>query len=142
MRPSTFICICLFSLTILGCGGGDSSDVDRLDTAPVKGTLKLDGQPFGPATVELMGADTSAKTKIASGQADDSGSFTLGTYDKADGVVPGKYKVLVTVDITSDKKLPAYKEIIVTIDSAGNDALELNLESTKGIADPLLNPNL
>lgn len=142
MKSTAFICLCFFSLIALGCGGSDSSDVDKLDTVPVKGTLKLDGQPFGPATVELMGTDTSTKTKIASGQADDSGSFTLGTYDKADGVVPGKYKVLITVDITSDKKLPAYKEIIVTIDSAGNDALELNLESTKGLSDPLLNPNL
>ncbi len=140
MRLIMSICVCLFSLSTIGCGGG-SSDVDRLETVPVKGTLKLDGQPFGPATVELHGADPSAKTKIASGQADDTGSFVLGTYDKDDGVVPGKYKVLVTVDIASDKQLPAYKELVVTIDPDGNDALELNLESTKGVSDPLLNPN-
>lgn len=140
MRLTASICICLFSLVSLGCGGSDSPDPNRLETAPVKGVLKIDGQPFGPATVELRGADPSVKTRIASGQADKNGNFVLGTYGDDDGVVPGKYKVFVTVDITSEKPLPASEEHFVTIEAAGNEALEIDLKSTKGSSNPLLAP--
>jgi hypothetical protein len=64
---------------------------------PVKGVLKAGGQPVPDATVHLA-PDPAVNPKglDAYGQTDAQGKFTLRTPQQGDGVVAGKYKVLVT----------------------------------------------
>ncbi|TWT63686.1 hypothetical protein [Rubinisphaera italica] len=128
----------------VGCGGGSSFKGEKYPTAPVSGILKIDGKPFGPAVIEFVPVEKNDKLRIASGQVADDGSFKVGTYDKTDGVIPGSYKVEITVDITSSAKLPAVEEEKIKIEAAGNESLEINMTSSKGNApaDSLLSPDL
>ncbi len=81
----------LLGLLFLGGCGGDG----RPQIVQVTGSVKVDGQPIEGAMVSFVPITDSkdAYKRPSAGVTDASGSFTLGTYDKADGVPPGKYKV-------------------------------------------------
>ena len=93
MRSSRF----WFSLNALlltvgllsGCGDG------RPSLVPVSGKVTLNGAPVDGALVgfEPDGIDGYSRPSIAT--TDSSGNFVVGTYDKADGMPAGKYKVSV-----------------------------------------------
>lgn len=135
----------LFLMVICGLGCGDSGSGkflgEKQETVPVSGVVNVDGQPFANGILELM--PKSDNTRIASSPTDGSGRFKLGTYGKADGVIPGEYTVKLTVDMTSTTPAPTIEEHIVEIGSDGNNSLALELKSkTAGaaVSDPLLAP--
>jgi len=66
-----------------GCG--------QSETVPVTGTVLLNGQPATEAEVLF----TPSKGRMASGQTDAAGKFTLSTNKPGDGAVPGDHKVTV-----------------------------------------------
>ncbi len=71
----------------LGCRGA----ADRVATAPVHGTVTLDGKPlpYGQVVFQPLSG------RVAKGVIKD-GQFTLGTYEAADGAVLGRHRVSVT----------------------------------------------
>jgi hypothetical protein len=73
---------------VAGCGGKDRP-------VPVRGVVKLDGQPLPKATVQLIPA--TGQGPVASGLSDARGAFRLTTFKTDDGALPGDYKVIVTV---------------------------------------------
>lgn len=82
------------ALALFGCG---SDHV--LDTAPVTGTVKCQGQPVPPGTITFSPVGEDGKTvigKAASGQVAADGTFTLTTYESGDGAVIGKHIVSYT----------------------------------------------
>jgi hypothetical protein len=88
--------ILLLAACLTGCAGADAGPA----TAPVKGTVTLDGQPVANATVAFTPADstTAAPAQAAS---DDAGNFEVtsmfeqGKVTKP-GMLPGSYKISVT----------------------------------------------
>jgi hypothetical protein len=78
---------------ICGCGGGD--DVPRVATQPTKGTLTLNGQPYGPASVQLIPAVLTEETRTVTGTVDAGGNITFTSYEVGDGAPAGSYKVIV-----------------------------------------------
>lgn len=89
MTPATYG---LFLAFAVGCGR------PAYETAPVAGTVTLDGQPF--PGVKLMFAPVAKSTNGKAGspgfgvvQAD--GSYTLGTYERGDGAVVGDHWITV-----------------------------------------------
>jgi hypothetical protein len=74
---------------LAGCGDG------RPSLVPVSGTVMLNGAPIEGALVgfEPDGIDGYSRPSIAT--TDSAGKFVVGTYDKADGMPKGKYKVTV-----------------------------------------------
>lgn len=74
---------------LAGCGDG------RPSLVPVSGTVMLNGAPIEGALVgfEPDGIDGYSRPSIAT--TDSAGKFVVGTYDKADGMPEGKYKVTV-----------------------------------------------
>jgi hypothetical protein len=72
-----------------GCGDG------RPSLVPVSGKVTLNGAPVDGALIgfEPEGIDGFNRPSIAT--TDSSGNFVVGTYDKADGMPTGKYKVSV-----------------------------------------------
>ena len=75
------------SLTVMGCGG------DGLPKrVPVSGTVTHQGKPVIGATVSFHGQGA---PRVASGVTDDSGKFTLTTYNPNDGAIPGSHTVTV-----------------------------------------------
>ena len=72
-------------LFVTGCGSSDSF--------PVEGTVKLDGKPLAGVTVQFIAQDPGGRD--ANGTADAEGVFRLSTTRPGDGVLPGKYKVVI-----------------------------------------------
>jgi hypothetical protein len=70
-----------------GCGGGKPGPV------PVKGVLKVDGQPVAGAVVVFQPRDPGGKE--AYGTTDASGAFKMTTDSPGDGALPGQYKVVI-----------------------------------------------
>jgi hypothetical protein len=71
---------------LAGCGGAS----DHLPREPISGTVTFDGRPLKSGSIQLTPVQT--KEGIASG-----GMVTDGRFDvaRADGPVPGQYKVMI-----------------------------------------------
>jgi hypothetical protein len=80
-------------ILLIGCGDG------RLPRSPVGGSVKVDGKPAGGAIVVLhpvAGSVAPEAEKIRpTGTCDRNGRFVLGTWELADGVPAGRWKVTV-----------------------------------------------
>ncbi|WP_437193613.1 carboxypeptidase-like regulatory domain-containing protein [Planctomicrobium sp. SH527] len=92
-----------------GCGGesGDQWSQNRPKTSPASGVVTYKGQPVDGANVNF--APPSGDGTGASAMTDAEGKFKLGTFDQADGAVPGAYKVIITkkkVETTPNPKDP------------------------------------
>lgn len=75
---------------LAGCGEGSNNP----KTAKVTGKVTLDGQPLEGAIV--MFAPEGGAGNAASGTTDASGTYSLTTFVRDDGAVPGSYQVSVT----------------------------------------------
>jgi hypothetical protein len=76
-------------LLLAGCGDGRPSLVQ------VSGVVKVDGNPVEGAIVSFVpiSEGKGGYKRPSDGVTDASGKFTIGTYDKTDGIPTGKYKV-------------------------------------------------
>jgi hypothetical protein len=74
-------------LLLAGCGGRDR-------TYHIEGVVLFDGQPLSGATVVFISEEEGAHP--ASGMTDAEGNFLLTTYKESDGVLAGRYRVLIT----------------------------------------------
>jgi hypothetical protein len=94
MRQLSFCVITGSALLLVasGCGG--------VRHTPVSGVVTMDQEAYGNVVVSFVPAD-GANDVGASGKADDSGKFQMGTESTGNGVKPGKYKV--TVQAGPDK---------------------------------------
>ncbi|MBL6706251.1 MAG: carboxypeptidase regulatory-like domain-containing protein [Planctomycetaceae bacterium] len=79
---------------LAGCGGGGGG-ADRPDRTPVTGTVTFAGAPVSDAIVVFSPA-VEGEGRGSTGITDSNGNFVMGTFEKADGVVPGDYIVLVS----------------------------------------------
>ncbi len=74
-------------LATVGCGSS------RPSTYQVTGTVTYEGDPVEGATVSF--ASTDPETRGAMGVTDSQGQYELTTFEKADGALPGEFKVRV-----------------------------------------------
>lgn len=70
-----------------GCGGGSAG------TAGVSGHVTYKGKAVPKAHVSFTPAE--GVTRAAEGLTDDSGYYTLTTFTKGDGALPGKYRIMI-----------------------------------------------
>ena len=70
----------------IGCSSGH-----ELETAPVRGTVTLDGSPVSAGGVRLV----PEQGRGATGTLAADGTFVLGTYGQSDGAIVGKHKAAV-----------------------------------------------
>ena len=90
-----YLILCSACFCIWGCG---EEEPVREKTVPVSGTVKYKGNPVAGADVTLVPETPlgqAATKKGAFARTDESGAFTLMTFQAGDGAVPGKYKVTV-----------------------------------------------
>lgn len=73
---------------MLGCGNGD-----RNETAPVRGSVTLDGQRYTQGGSVLFEPTTAGK--MATGKIQTDGTYELSTYTPGDGAPIGGHKVAV-----------------------------------------------
>jgi len=70
-----------------GCGGSKPA------TAPVSGTVLLDGKPVADAAVLFEPAEGGVPAR---GSTDSTGQFSLSTFTRGDGAVPGRHRVAIS----------------------------------------------
>ena len=80
--------LAVLAIAVLAVGCRDS---DQLATAPVHGTVTLDGDPLKMGVVIF--APTNGRPAKAKIQAD--GTYKLGTYDDEDGAILGEHRVAI-----------------------------------------------
>jgi hypothetical protein len=96
MRRLRYLTAAVAILGFLGCGG------DGLRRVPVQGKVTAKGVPVGHATVSFVPVEET-KGEGGIGTADADGNFTLTGSRRGDsGVVPGKYRVVVSRFIERD----------------------------------------
>ena len=83
-------------LALAGCGG------DRLKTAVVRGTVTYNGRPVPHGTISFIPASGPSAT----GELQPDGSYTLTTYRKGDGAVPGRHTVVIVAMQDMSDRLP------------------------------------
>jgi hypothetical protein len=78
-------------VAITGCGDG------KIARYPVKGSVKVDGQPAEGAIVIFCPVDAGPEWKDLrpSGKTDAAGEFQLLTFESNDGAPAGQYKVII-----------------------------------------------
>lgn len=94
----------LGTLTLVGCGG--------VRLAPVDGKVLFDGQPVTAASIYFMPDTTrspDAKMAVAVLQLD--GSFVMLTHPDGRGVIPGWYRVILSLGRRPEKELDKYRTV-------------------------------
>jgi hypothetical protein len=88
MKSCAAIIVALLILSMAGCGG----------PSPVSagGTIAYQEKPVANANVQFVPTGQGQERKIATGETDAEGKFTVGTVKPSDGAVPGDYTVTVT----------------------------------------------
>jgi hypothetical protein len=86
-RPTITRLAAMASLALLA-GCGRSTD---LETAPVRGMVTLDGEPYSRGGTVLF--QPKGAGKMATGSIQGDGTYELTTYTSRDGAVVGKHKV-------------------------------------------------
>jgi hypothetical protein len=89
-RLTAVVALCLWSL---GCGGA----AGRPPLARVSGTVTHNGKPVTSGSVVFtpVSDSQSSAARIATGQIESDGSYTLTTFDTGDGAVLGQHIVTV-----------------------------------------------
>lgn len=85
---AALLCLSLLGLAV-GCGGPKG---DTPPTAPVSGTVTYKGEPVEEGTVVFH---PEGGERPAFGDLGPGGQFTLTTFEKGDGAVIGKHKVVI-----------------------------------------------
>ena len=103
-----------------------------LETAPVRGVVKLDGQPLDAGMVFFR----PERGRMAVGKIQQDGSYVLSTYEKNgdDGAIVGRHKASVIPPLaegTLDVAPAMTRPIPEKYQSAGTSQLEFNVEPGK-----------
>jgi hypothetical protein len=132
-RRTLWILALLALFPLAGCGD------DGVPTKRVRGTLTFKGGPppkEGGILLTPLEAAPGLPRREARGEFDTSGKFSLTTFDKGDGIIPGKYAVKITcwrvtpTLATSDTAnyVPSSFKPVVTIDADAGEPVEITID--------------
>lgn len=129
--------------SLAGCSGKDW----EAETYPVTGKVLINGEPAVDAIVELHATAQKPDSRNSRpwGIVQPDGSFSLTTYQKADGAPPGQYAVTLRwpVDLTTpsqvDRLAGAYSTAAkapanVTVEAGENEIPAIDLKDVKVLA--------
>ena len=85
--------VCAYVIGVAVCGGcSNSGSGSHLPTVKATGTVRYQGQPVADADVTF---NNQAAGQTGTAKTDSAGRFSLSTFGKDDGVVPGEQKVAI-----------------------------------------------
>lgn len=82
----------------IGCGEVSNQPT----TEPVSGKVSYKGQPVTKGTVTFQSADN----RIATGQIQPDGTYSLGTFAERDGAIAGRHKVMIIANDGDTNLMP------------------------------------
>ncbi len=94
MRALILAGVCLLSLALAGCGGGD------VKLVRVAGQVLMDGEPVPNARVIF---DPAGGGRLSAGVTSDDGRYDLTYIEHRRGALPGNHKVRITTFVEADK---------------------------------------
>ena len=99
-RTCSLLLLALSALFTQGCG---SAEDDKGDLVPVTGKVTFKGQPLAKGVVKFDPVDDG---KVAKGELQSDGSFSLSTFKPGDGAVVARHRVTVsgTAAVAAAKK--------------------------------------
>lgn len=101
MKIQSLTAIGFTYMTCILCLSGCGSPTDTLPArSAVSGVVKYQGKPVENAVVVFRPVDTEGKT--ANGRSNAEGKFIMGTFGGSDGVIAGKYSVMISKTVTTD----------------------------------------
>ncbi|WP_417381336.1 carboxypeptidase-like regulatory domain-containing protein [Gimesia sp.] len=117
----------LFSLALWcsGCGGGGGEDLP--ETVAVSGVVTYQGKPVTDASImfyPLQGR------KPATGRSDTTGKFTLRTFEKDDGALPGEHQVTVNAYQSTPEGVSMKSAIPIKYSSPTTSPLKITVTDT------------
>lgn len=110
------------------------------ETAPVSGTVTLDGEPVEGATVNMLSEESN---RVASGRTDTSGKFTVKTIvggQTVEGAVPGKHKIAVVKTESDGQDMGDPKEMMAQMTT--NPAITSEFKQRHLIPEKYKNPEM
>ncbi|MBW3598603.1 MAG: carboxypeptidase-like regulatory domain-containing protein [Planctomycetes bacterium] len=136
MSAPSFLRLSTLAVVVLGgCGGSG------LDTAPVTGTVTLDGEPLSGATVTFVPERTGMEAPSSQGMTDAQGRYALSVVATGDeGAVIGQHQVTINVfpeqeDPTDDADLALTEEQIVPARYNEDSELTYEVKDGSNVAD-------
>jgi hypothetical protein len=109
----------VLATTLVGCGRPSY----ELETAPVRGTVTLDGQPLPSGYVVVP----TLRGRMATGRIEEDGTFVMTTYSSGDGVQVGSHRITV-VPVPPDEPAAKRVPIPTRYQSAGTSGLTLEVK--------------
>jgi len=107
MRQTLCFSGMFFLLLFAGCGGGVQLPEGMPQPQPTTITITQEGKPLAGASVALIPADAALSKWNAGAITDSSGNAHIKTLQKYDGVVPGKFMIIITKTESDESKLTA-----------------------------------
>ncbi|MFG0267408.1 MAG: hypothetical protein ACF8AM_20000, partial [Rhodopirellula sp. JB055] len=96
------------ALTLAMSGCGDSRPEGMPETYPASITVSQDGVPLADATVTFYPEDSSLNRWPVGGTTNEEGTATLMTSTRYEGAPAGKFKVIVSKDVTEGDPYPKH----------------------------------
>lgn len=78
---------------LTGCNDPGPQGGPRVVTVPITGIVHVDGKPVGGLLVKCHPVGEAAVPTSVSGYTDETGKFSIGTYESGDGAPEGEYAV-------------------------------------------------
>jgi len=117
---------------VAGCGG-DPGAGEKVETVPLTGTLLVDGQPRGAASIQFTPMDAEGGVRTSYALTESDGSFAATTYVTGDGIVPGKYKITLGNDEDVASTDPAKMMAAAAGQSIGSSEINVPADGLTGI---------
>ncbi len=141
-RKVCVLCTLLTATLLVGCGHSGPIGPERVETYPVTGKVTVNGEVVQKPKMIAVKAilegteSTGLQGNPGAFASNEDGSFTLGSYEKGDGIPPGTYKLtfrlggfnLMTARFTGDEFEGKYndpKTSEVTVTVTGDEAVDV-----------------
>ncbi len=107
--------------------GDDQSEKPRM--AKVSGTVTFNGVPIADATVTFV----PEKGRVATGVTDKQGRFTMTTFEKNDGALPGQYRVAISAQAARSPKEADDARATIPVKYSNSETSGLMVEVKMGV---------
>ncbi|QDT29279.1 hypothetical protein Enr10x_46300 [Gimesia panareensis] len=125
IRPRLAGAVLLALFISAGCGGKSE---DLPETVAVSGVVTYKGNPVPEATIMLYPVQG---RKPASGRSDAEGKFTLTTFNKDDGALPGEHQVTVNAFQSTPEGVSMKSSIPTKYSNPSSSPLKVTVSETE-----------
>ncbi len=117
-RAAAIAALWLIAPLTAGCGNSDTGP----KRVYVTGTITIDGEPLSQGMVSFFPDESVPGGHSATAHLQPDGTYSLGTFEPEDGVIPGRFRVAVLSyesDFETGESTPLIPERYLSVDESG-----------------------